>query len=88
MWAPFKNSAGRRLDGLRRERAEAEKQLAEVRERANRLEIEEAEIRVRLEQAIERVRHEFDCEPDAALAAPVVDPALRPRLAPGQRPRQ
>jgi chromosome segregation protein len=63
-------AAGRRLDGLRRERAEAEKQLAELRERANRLEIEETEIRLRLEQAIERVRHEFDCEPDAALAAP------------------
>jgi len=64
-------AAGRKLDGLRAERAAAEKALAEHRERAGRLEIEEAEIRMRLEQAVENVRREFDCEPDAALAAPV-----------------
>ena len=63
--------AGARLDGLRAERAAAEKQLAELRERASRLEIEEAEIRLRLEQAVENVRREFDCEPDVAVAAPV-----------------
>jgi chromosome segregation protein len=62
--------AGRRLDGLRSERTTAEKQLGELRERVNRLEIEEAEVRLRLEQAVERIRHDFDCEPDAALAAP------------------
>ena len=54
----------------RTERAGAEKQLGELRERVNRLEIEEAEVRLRLEQAVERIRHDFDCEPDAALAAP------------------
>jgi chromosome segregation protein len=64
-------AAGQRLDGLRSERSAAEKQLSETRERINRLEIEEAEIRLRLEQAVERVRHEFDCEPDVALAAPM-----------------
>ncbi|MGQ0823528.1 MAG: chromosome segregation protein SMC [Actinomycetota bacterium] len=63
--------AGRRLNGLRAERTVAETQLGEVRERASRLEIEEAEIRLRLEQAIERLRHDFDCEPHAALQAPV-----------------
>ncbi len=62
-------AAGRRLDGLRAERAAAEQQLAELRERVGRLEIEEAEIRLRLEQAIENVRREFDCEADAAVAA-------------------
>jgi chromosome segregation protein len=61
--------AGRRLDGLRSERAQADKALIELRERASRLEVDEAEIRMRLEQAIETVRREFDCEPDAAVAA-------------------
>jgi chromosome segregation protein len=64
-------AAGAKLDGLRAERAGAEQQLAEVRERVGRLEIEEAEIRLRLEQAIENVRREFDCEPDVAIAAPM-----------------
>ena len=62
---------GRKLDGLRAERAAAEQQLAELRERVGRLEIEEAEIRLRLEQAVENVRREFDCEPDVAIAAPM-----------------
>ena len=61
-----------------RERAEAEKQLAELRERANRLEIEATEIRVRLEQAIERVRHEFDCEPDAVTVGQAVHVVFEP----------
>ncbi len=65
--------AGRRLDGLRGLRSAAEKQLADLRERASRLEVEEAEIRLRLEQAVEQVRRDFDCEPDAAIAAPVPD---------------
>ncbi|MCU1468183.1 MAG: condensin subunit Smc, partial [Actinomycetia bacterium] len=63
--------AGRRLDGLRARRAAAEKQLTELRELASKLEVEEAEIRLRLEQAVEQVRRDFDCEPDAAIAAPV-----------------
>jgi chromosome segregation protein len=63
--------AGRRLDGLRARRATAEKQLTELRELASKLEIEEAEIRLRLEQAVEQVRRDFDCEPDAAIEAPV-----------------
>ncbi|GIU89426.1 MAG: hypothetical protein KatS3mg010_0525 [Acidimicrobiia bacterium] len=61
--------AGRRLDGLRSERAVAERQLTELREQVGRLEVEEAEIRLRLEQAVERIRRDFDCEPDAAIAA-------------------
>jgi chromosome segregation protein len=62
--------AGRRLDGLRADRAAAEQQLVEVREQMSRLEIEQTEIRLRLEQAVERIRTEFDCEPDVALASP------------------
>lgn len=68
-------AAGHKLDGLRAERAAAEQQLAELRERVSRLEIEEAEIRLRLEQAVENVRREFDCEPEAAIAAPVPEVA-------------
>lgn len=63
--------AGRRLDGLRGRRSAAEKQLTDLRERASKLEVEDAEIRLRLEQAVEQVRRDFDCEPDAAIAAPV-----------------
>ncbi len=44
-----------------------------LRERADKLEVEEAEIRLRLEQTVEQVRQNFDCEPDAAVAAPVPD---------------
>ncbi len=68
-------AAGAKLDGLRAERATAEQALAESRERLSRLEIEEAEIRLRLEQAVENVRREFDCEPDVAVAAPVPEVA-------------
>ena len=65
--------AGRKLDGLRAHRSEAEKQLTELRDRTGKLEIEEAEIRLRLEQLVEQVRRDFDCEPEAAIAAPVPD---------------
>jgi chromosome segregation protein len=67
--------AGRKLDGLRAQRSEAERQLTELRDRSGKLEIEEAEIRLRLEQLVEHVRTEFDCEPEAAIAAPVPDVA-------------
>jgi chromosome segregation protein len=61
--------AGRKLDGLRAQRSEAEKNLAELRDRSGKLEIEEAEIRLRLEQLVEHVRTDFDCEPETAVAA-------------------
>ena len=56
---------------MRAERAGAERKLTDLRERAGKLEVEEAEIRLRLEQAVEQVRRDFDCEPDVAIAAPV-----------------
>jgi chromosome segregation protein len=62
-------AAVERLDQLRRERATAERQLTELRERAQRAEIDEAEVRMRLEAAVETVRRDFDCEPDSARAA-------------------
>ncbi|HEV7888575.1 MAG TPA: chromosome segregation protein SMC [Acidimicrobiales bacterium] len=62
-------AAVERLEQLRRERATAERQLTELRERAQRAEIDEAEVRMRLEAAVETVRREFDCEPETARQA-------------------
>ena len=62
------------LDRLRDERLQAERQLAEVRERAQRAEIEDAEIRLRQEAAVESVRRELDREPEVAVAAPRPEP--------------
>jgi chromosome segregation protein len=60
-----------RLDELRAGRAAAERSLDEVRERARRAEVEEAEARLRLESAVEMLRHDLDVEPEVAEAAPV-----------------
>ncbi|MCU1429226.1 MAG: condensin subunit Smc [Actinomycetia bacterium] len=65
--------AGRTLDSLRGERATAERELTEVRERVSRLEVEEAELRLRIETATEAIRRDFDCEPEAAIEAPAPD---------------
>ncbi|MGE0880357.1 MAG: chromosome segregation protein SMC [Acidimicrobiia bacterium] len=62
------------LDSLRRQRASAERQLEELRERARRAEIDEAEIKMRLEAAVESLRHDHDMEPETAMAAEM--PAL------------
>ncbi len=60
-------AATARLDGLRRSRAEAEKTLSQTLERIQRIEIEDAEIRLRLETLVEQIRREFDVEPDAVM---------------------
>ncbi len=57
------------LDGLRRERADAERSLTENRERLQRAEIEEAEVRLRIETAVETLRRDLDIEPEVAMAA-------------------
>ncbi|WP_420450534.1 chromosome segregation protein SMC [Ilumatobacter sp.] len=57
------------LDGLRSRRAERERSLDVTRERARRAEIEEAEAKLRLEQAIETLRGDLDVEPSVAEAA-------------------
>jgi chromosome segregation protein len=78
-------ASGERLDVLRRERAELEEELGAARELLGRTEIEEAETKLRLETAIERLRAEFDCEPAQALDAPAPEvpegttPAARAR---------
>ena len=63
-------SSGERLDALRTERAELEQESAETREKLNRADIDEAETRMRLDNAIEKLRTDFDCEPAVALDAP------------------
>jgi chromosome segregation protein len=65
------------LDALRRQRATAERQLSEARERISRLEVDDTEARVRLEATIEAIRRDLDCEPEAVRGAPC------PELPPG-----
>ncbi len=62
-----------RLEVLRKERATAERQLSETRERQSRAEVDEAEARVRLETLTESVRRDLDCEPEATRGAPEPD---------------
>jgi chromosome segregation protein len=57
------------LDDRRGRRHLAERRLDEVRERARRAEVEEAEARMRLESAVELLRHDCDVEPEVAEAA-------------------
>ncbi|MBK5288510.1 MAG: chromosome segregation protein SMC, partial [Acidimicrobiia bacterium] len=64
------SAAGGRLEQLRSQRQAQEHDLAGVRERQQRREVEEVENRMRLEAAVERVRTEFDCEPGLAIDAP------------------
>ena len=56
------------LDGHRRARSAAEKQLEELRERERRAEIEQTEVKLRVEQAVEALRRDHDIEPERAMA--------------------
>jgi chromosome segregation protein len=76
-------AVAQRLDGLRRQRSEAERELEELRERSRRGEIEHTELRLRLEQATEALRHELEVEPDAAMAA-LCPPLPEGATAPGR----
>ena len=59
----------RRLDELRRARGEADRQLESLRVQSARAEVEEAELRVKLQGAVERLRDEHDLAPDVAVSA-------------------
>jgi chromosome segregation protein len=59
-----------RLDALRKERIEAERKLEVRREHDRRAEVDEAEVRLRLEQATEMCRTQLDIEPHVAINAP------------------
>ncbi len=74
------------LSVTRAERVAAEKELAEVRERRNRLELSETEYRVKLEALVEAVRRELDTDPDTAMATPC--PELPEGSAPEARVRE
>jgi chromosome segregation protein len=73
--------AGGQLEKLRRERSELERNLAGIRERQQRREVDEAENRMRLEAVVERIRTDFDCEPAVALEAPAPEPVEGATLA-------
>ncbi len=62
-------AATEELDALRRQRSETERSLEEARERSRRVEIEQAEARLRLETAVESLRRDHDAEPAVALAS-------------------
>ena len=75
------SAAGGQLETLRRERSELERNLAGIRERQQRREVDEAENRMRLEAVVERIRTDFDCEPAVALDAPAPEPVEGTTLA-------
>jgi len=58
-----------KLRGLRDQRSAAERDLMAAREQLQRIELERAEARLRLETAVEALRRELECEPDDAMAA-------------------
>jgi chromosome segregation protein len=68
------------LDTLRRERSDAERKLAECRERLQRVELEDAETKLRIETAVEALRRDLDLEPAQAMASEC------PELAEGTTP--
>ncbi|MEY2474660.1 MAG: chromosome segregation protein [Actinomycetota bacterium] len=85
-----RHAAGRRetierLESLRRARTDAERRLNETRERAQRAELEAAEVRVRLDALVETVRRDHNLEPEQVVGAQVpelpagINPAARAR---------
>jgi chromosome segregation protein len=78
--------ANERLESLRSERSFAETELEENRERLQRAEIADTEVRTRLESAIEVLRTELDVEPDVALTAEC--PLLEEGVTPAARARE
>ncbi len=69
-----------RLATLRSERSAGEDELRELAERQSRLEIDEAEARLRLENTTEMLRRDLDIDPAGAVEAP------RPELPDGVKP--
>ena len=74
------------LSDRRRERQAAEHELVQVRERRNKLELNEAENKVRLETLTEAVRRDLDTEPDIAMQAEC--PELPDGASPESRTRE
>jgi chromosome segregation protein len=68
------------LDESRRARHNAEQELEQHRERARRVDVDEAEARMRLEAAVETLRRDLEVEPEVAEAAKL------PEVADGSTP--
>ena len=79
-------TASGRLEELRRRRHDAERRLEEVRERFRRAELDDAEARMRQEAAVDSLRRELDCEPEAAVSAEC--PELGDGTSPASRVRE
>jgi chromosome segregation protein len=79
-------AAAAELEDLRRRRVAAERSLEEVRERARRSELDQAEARLRLETAVEALRRDYDVDTDAAMAAEC--PVLPDGTTPAARARE
>ena len=79
-------AAATRLDELRHQRADAERRLEETREKARRAELDEAEVRLRLETAVETLRRDLEVEPDVAMAAE--PPEMAEGITPTARARE
>lgn len=75
-----------KLDGFRSERNATETQLRELNERMSRIEIDEAETRLRLESTIEMLRRDLDVDPATARSAP--QPELPENVTPAARARE
>ncbi len=60
----------RRLDEARKERQSNEKALEERRELGRRVELEQGEVRVRLEASIDTLRRDLEVEPQVAIDTP------------------
>jgi len=63
-------AGGARLETLRGQRSAAEHELAAVRSRIQKIELELAESSIRREAVVDMLRRELGCKPDEALAAP------------------
>lgn len=75
-----------KLDVLRSTRSKTEIELRELGERAGRIEIEEAETRLRLETTTEMLRRDLDVDPSSAVAA--ARPELPETVTPAARARE
>ncbi len=69
--------AATRLRQLRDERSAAEHAVTATRELVQRVELERAEAKLRLETGVEALRRDLECEPEEAISAPC------PELPPG-----
>ena len=75
-----------KLDAMRSKRSTTETELRELAERTSRIEIDEAETRLRLETTIEMLRRDLDVDPQTAVDAPA--PELPENVTPAARARE